>query len=179
MEWLLLETVEWRIHVPNTFTFLRHYQTVLADRGVIPNDVASAALFKACSEFLAEISMLYVELLSFGYSTVAVACLILAESQWSFAPSGGSLSSAATAITVQSRQRLLAAEEPAAQSILSELTSFTELDPSYVAPGLGCCLEFMSHLYHFIIFANPTDGGLSLLAPVLARYPHVVSHLGH
>ncbi|GIL60383.1 hypothetical protein Vafri_14990 [Volvox africanus] len=178
MEWLLLETVEWRIRVPNTFTFLRHYQAVLTNRGVIPDELASAALFKACSEFMAEISMLYAELLSFGYSTVAVACLILAESHWPFVPSGGSLPAAVTASPVQSQQRLLAAEGPAAQSFLSELTAFTELDASCVAPGLGRCLEFMSHLYHFVVFANPTDGGLALLAPILARYPQVVSHLG-
>ena len=56
MEWLLLETVEWRIRVPSVLTFLRHYHHALANDpacDVVPNDAAAAADFKTRSSFLA------------------------------------------------------------------------------------------------------------------------------
>lgn len=53
MEWLLLETVEWRIRVPNAFTFLRQYHTVLVHHRLLPEDLVYATLFKGCAEFMA------------------------------------------------------------------------------------------------------------------------------
>ena len=54
MEWLLLETVDWRIRVPNSLVFLRQYHNALLyEDGVVPADVASMAAFKTCANFLA------------------------------------------------------------------------------------------------------------------------------
>lgn len=56
MEYLLLETVEWRIRVPSAFTFLQHFLHCVAHAptaGVLPRDTAAAQEFRRQASFLA------------------------------------------------------------------------------------------------------------------------------
>jgi cyclin A len=53
MEWLLLETVGWRIRVPNTWIFLRLYYAALETRGILPAEPPLAAAFRTCAELMA------------------------------------------------------------------------------------------------------------------------------
>ncbi|EFJ40612.1 hypothetical protein VOLCADRAFT_99592 [Volvox carteri f. nagariensis] len=164
MEWLLLETVEWRIRVPNTLTFMRQYQAVLMNRGLIPGDPESAQLFKEHAEFMAEVSLLYNEFLNFGYSTVAVAALTLAA-WYSQSASGAELSTRMPAVPVI--------------KIVSDLAAFVDVDVSCLAPGLDRCMELMNHLHSHVV-GRHTWGcipDLGLLEPVATRYPQVFKRI--
>ncbi|GLC42521.1 hypothetical protein PLESTB_001106900 [Pleodorina starrii] len=167
MEWLLLETVEWRIRVPNMLTFLRQYLAALVCHGVLPHYPPFVATFKSCAEFLVEVSLFYGELLPFSYSTIAVACLMLANQYCQSVFAAGAHTSAA-------------APAPA-KCLVSELAAVLELDPSAIAPGLGRCMGYMGPLYDLVVRgpfgAAPADHELGLLAPVVARYRHIASQV--
>ncbi|GIL48580.1 hypothetical protein Vafri_5065 [Volvox africanus] len=79
-EFTLLQTIDWQLHEPNTFTFLEHFLTVTASPAM-PNRqtdaAAEAMLAQALS--LVEVSRMFSVFLSYHHSTVALACLTLAE----------------------------------------------------------------------------------------------------
>ncbi|PNH08276.1 Cyclin-D-2 [Tetrabaena socialis] len=176
MEWLLLETVEWRIRVPSALTFLRHYHHALAhgpaSPGVVPSDPAGLAAFKACSNFLAELSLMYDTFLSYGYSTVAAACLVLAE--WT---SQGAAPATPAGPAGPGGAAVPAA--PAAAPVIrtvAALTAVAGVDVAALAPNLASCVEVLHQLH-----SRATTGGhpgglppraaeLGLLAPVVMRY---------
>lgn len=112
--------------------------------------------------------MLYAEFLPFGYSTVAVASLTMAE--W-FCQS-----------VFASGQPGSPQAQPGANSFLvSELAAFIGVDEECLAPDLGSCIGFMSHLYQLVNNwgpwgSPPTAEELGLLGPVVARYRQLHAH---
>jgi hypothetical protein len=109
--------------------------------------------------------MLYSEFLTFGYSTVAVACLTLAD--WT----------TQCAITADTQSRTSA--EPTAagtRSVVTELAAFAGLDMWHIAPDLDQCIATLRPLHCLIMgletWGSPAAADLGLLAPVLARYTH-------
>ncbi|KAG2447934.1 hypothetical protein HYH02_007387 [Chlamydomonas schloesseri] len=161
MEMLLLETVDWRIRVPNSLVFLRLYHNVLLHQeGVVPADAASMAAFKTCANFLAELSLLYDAFLPYGYSTVATACLVLAE--WTIKGNAGPAAMPQTG------------GAPAIRTVAA-LTELAGVDVAALAPNLAPCVEALHQLYAQATAPGP-DGAppspvkLGLLAPVVARY---------
>ncbi|KAG2430057.1 hypothetical protein HXX76_010157 [Chlamydomonas incerta] len=162
MEWLLLETVEWRIRVPNSLVFLRQYHNALLHHdGVVPADASSMAAFKTCANFLAELSLLYDAFLPYGYSTVATACLVLAE--WTVKGNAG-----------PGAIQQAGAAAPAIRTVAA-LTELAGVDVAALAPNLAPCVEALHQLYAQATAPGP-DGAapspykLGLLAPVVARY---------
>ncbi|GFR47004.1 hypothetical protein Agub_g8687 [Astrephomene gubernaculifera] len=171
MEWLLLETVEWRIRVPNTLTFLRHCHHALADnpacRDVLPEKPGAAATFKACANFLAELSLMYDAFLPYGYSTIAVGCLVLAE--WTAKSASSSTSTTTSATAAQSQS------PPPVIRTVAALTTITGIDASSMAPNLAPCVEALHQLYSEAMTAGPggappSASQLGLLSPIVARY---------
>lgn len=102
--------------------------------------------------------MLYDCFLSYGYSTVAVACLVLSEWTTKGGAPGGSSSGAQPAI-----------------SAIAALTSVVGVDVTDLAPNLAPCVEALHQL-----FAQASSAGLQhceelgshlgCLAPVVLRY---------
>ncbi|PNW82691.1 hypothetical protein CHLRE_06g289750v5 [Chlamydomonas reinhardtii] len=162
MEWLLLETVDWRIRVPNSLVFLRQYHNALLyEDGVVPADVASMAAFKTCANFLAELSLLYDAFLPYGYSTVATACLVLAE--WTVKGNAGPAASSQAGSAA-----------PAIRTVAA-LTELAGVDVAALAPNLAPCVEALHQLYAQATApgpdgASPSAAKLGLLSPVVARY---------
>ncbi|GIL74418.1 hypothetical protein Vretimale_2056 [Volvox reticuliferus] len=79
-EFTLLQTIDWQLHEPNTFTFLEHFLAVTTSPAM-PNrpnaEAAEAMLAQALS--LVEVARMFSIFLSYHHSTVALACLTLAE----------------------------------------------------------------------------------------------------
>eukprot|EP00198_Chlamydomonas_reinhardtii_P010187 XP_001699524.1 D-type cyclin [Chlamydomonas reinhardtii] len=71
MEWVLLQALHWRLHVPNTYSFLSHFLLCLGVAQWLP--VTSRAVM------LAEMSLLNDCFLGYDHSTIALACVALAE----------------------------------------------------------------------------------------------------
>ncbi|KXZ46704.1 CYCD2 protein [Gonium pectorale] len=165
MEWLLLETVDWRIRVPNTLTFLRHYHNALMNDAdawaeVARDDPRRAAAFDTCANFMADMSLLYDGFLPYSYSTVAIACLVLAEWNLKFADAGEAGGAAAP---------------PQVRTVASLVALTRDADSTMLAPNLPICVEALHQLYSQVAPTGP-DGQppagtpLGLLAPVVARY---------
>ncbi|KAG2486097.1 hypothetical protein HYH03_015192 [Edaphochlamys debaryana] len=174
MEWLLLETVDWRIRVPSALTFLRHFHHAVshdpACAGLVPCDPAAAASFKSCACFLAELSLLHDSLLPYGYSTIATACLVLAE--WTV--HGAAAPTASSPACDASASASAAAPIPTLRTV-SALTGLTGVDATVLAPQLGSCVNDLHKLYAEATTGGPNGGlpspeQLGLVAPVVLRY---------
>lgn len=83
MEWLLLETLNWQVYVPTAVGFLSRCLAALAAdpraAAALPRVPQESRDFKALATLLTELSLLFHTFLAFSSSTVAVACLALAE----------------------------------------------------------------------------------------------------
>lgn len=147
MEWLVLETLEWRLRAPTTHSFLQHFLNILSNlgSGVVPDEGPQRQTFVSCSHFLTELSLLYDGFLQYPSSTIAVAALVLSE--WTAKGTVATGSGAAPVLHTA----------PALQAVLP-------LDLHDLRP----CVEALHELY-----TRATSAPLELLgvvAPVVARY---------
>ncbi|PNH04814.1 Cyclin-D-4 [Tetrabaena socialis] len=150
MEWLLLRSIDWRVRAPNALTFLQRF---LHCCGVVcagPDDnagpeagaggAASAAACPCCrawssclaktAEQLSEASLLYDALLPYDQSTVAMACVLLAER---VADSGAAASSFPPAAGVS--------------WVAGRVCDFARMPLDALAPGLASCVAQLEMLW--------------------------------
>ncbi len=107
-----------------------------------------------------ELSLLYDCFLSYGYSTVAVACLVLSEWTTKAGAPGGSSAGA---------------QQQPAISAIAALTSVVGVDVTDLAPNLAPCVEALHQLFAQASSAGLQDtedlsSQLGCLAPVVLRY---------
>lgn len=148
MEWLVLETLEWRLRAPTAHSFLQHFVHILSSlsSSVLPTAAPQRQTFISCSHFLTELSLLYDGFLQYPSSTIAVAALVLSE--WT---AKGTAASAAAGAPPMLHTA------PALQAILP-------LDLHNLRP----CVEALHELYTHATSA-PLER-LGVVAPVVARY---------
>lgn len=80
MEWLVLETLDWKLRSPTAHSLLQHFTHILVgtNSGVVPAEAARQT-FVSCAHFLTELSLLHEGFLCYSNSVIAVACLVLSE----------------------------------------------------------------------------------------------------
>lgn len=130
-----------------------------------PQDCLSSTIALALHECntsrVQELSLLYDAFLPYGYSTVATACLVLAE--WTVKGNAGPAASSQAGSAA-----------PAIRTVAA-LTELAGVDVAALAPNLAPCVEALHQLYAQATApgpdgASPSAAKLGLLSPVVARY---------